>query len=605
MINQRSPIAGLRPTSRGMGNNERAYPMTGRTIPDSAEEQDSDMFRLLVASVKDYSIFLLDPNGYIRTWNEGAQRTKGYRSDEIIGKHFSIFYSPQDVRHGKPDYGLRVAVDEGRWEEEGWRFRKDGSRFWADVVVTALYDTSGKLVGFAKVTRDLSERKRADDERRQILDLERLARMEAEATLERLYAIQQVTETALTYHTLDQLLHALIENISEILLIDAAAVILLDEDDPNTLVTRSTFGSAIDGTQGKRMQMGEGYIGRIASERQPLVLEDLESIPQSDPLLDATSLRSVLGVPLLLKERIQGVLLIGVVRHRHFSESDIQYLRIMADRVALAIEHIRLYDVAQIARIEAEVAETTVRTQNEFISIAAHELKTPLTSVKAAAQMLLLRFERHETLNRAQAERGLRAIERQTDRMTRLITLLLDTARLQVGRITIEPTWTNITDLVQEIVQQTEVMLKADQLVLHSAVEDIWASVDRLRIEQVVTNLIDNAIKFSPVGEQIEVGLSSLTAEHVQLTVRDHGIGIAPEQREHLFERFYQAHATNNQSGLGLGLYISREIVVLHGGTITVDFPADGGTCFVVTLPLTRDRSALVPDPERDQASMS
>ena len=139
--------------------------MTGKTTPDGAEEQDSDMFRLLVASVKDYSIFLLDPNGYIRTWNEGAQRTKGYTSNEIVGKHFSVFYSPQDVRQGKPDYGLRVAVDEGRWEEEGWRFRKDGSRFWADVVITALYDTSGKLVGFAKVTRDLSERKRADDER--------------------------------------------------------------------------------------------------------------------------------------------------------------------------------------------------------------------------------------------------------------------------------------------------------------------------------------------------------------------------------------------------------------------------------------------------------
>src|SRR3954451_1531814 len=250
--------------------------------PHVAEEQDADMFRLLVASVKDYSIFLLDPQGYIRTWNEGAQRTKGYQANEIIGKHFSIFYSPRDVRQGKPDYGLRVARDEGRCEEDGWRFRKDGTRFWANVVITALYDPAGKLVGFAKVTRDLSERKRADDERRQLLEFERMARIDAEAALERLQGIQEVTETALSYLTVEELLPALIEHISEILVIDSGAVLLSDDDDPDVLVTRAAIGSALEGTRGMRLPVGQGFAGKIASERRSQVVEDIASMYPPD-----------------------------------------------------------------------------------------------------------------------------------------------------------------------------------------------------------------------------------------------------------------------------------------------------------------------------------
>jgi PAS domain S-box-containing protein len=113
--------------------------------------------------VQDYAIFLLDPQGYVLTWNEAAQRIKGYQAHEILGQHFSCFYPPEEVRRGTPASGLRVAAQEGRWEHEGWRVRKDGTRFWADVVLTALYDDDGTLVGFAKVTRDLSERKRAEE----------------------------------------------------------------------------------------------------------------------------------------------------------------------------------------------------------------------------------------------------------------------------------------------------------------------------------------------------------------------------------------------------------------------------------------------------------
>jgi PAS domain S-box-containing protein len=123
------------------------------------------LFRMLVESVEDYAIFILDATGHVQTWNTGAERIKGYRADEIIGRHFSTFYPEEDLRAGKCEMELEVAGREGRFEDEGWRLRKDGSRFWANVVITAMRDPTGALVGFSKVTRDLTLRRQAEEER--------------------------------------------------------------------------------------------------------------------------------------------------------------------------------------------------------------------------------------------------------------------------------------------------------------------------------------------------------------------------------------------------------------------------------------------------------
>jgi PAS domain S-box-containing protein len=142
-----------------------------------ANVEPRDLHRLLVENVRDYAIFALDPTGHVMTWNPGAQRFKGYLAGEIIGKHFSIFYPPDDLAANKPGRELEIAVREGRLEDEGWRLRKDGSRFWANVVITALRDDTGALVGFAKITRDLTERR--EGEARAIEDARRLAEAEA------------------------------------------------------------------------------------------------------------------------------------------------------------------------------------------------------------------------------------------------------------------------------------------------------------------------------------------------------------------------------------------------------------------------------------------
>jgi PAS domain S-box-containing protein len=130
----------------------------------TALRESEQRFRLLVEAVQDYAIFLLDPEGYVTSWNIGAERIKGYKGFEIIGQHFSRFYPEEDVRAGKPARELEIARREGRVEDEGWRLRKDGSKFWALVVITALRDPSGQAIGFAKVTRDFTERRKAQQQ---------------------------------------------------------------------------------------------------------------------------------------------------------------------------------------------------------------------------------------------------------------------------------------------------------------------------------------------------------------------------------------------------------------------------------------------------------
>lgn len=146
-----------------MARKSRPNKPTIPPVTDRATWRSGELFQLLVESLLDYAIFMLDPKGNILTWNRGAERMKGYAAEEVIGKHFSIFYPAEDIDSGKPERELEAAAFAGRFEDLGWRLRKDGSRFWANVVITALRDHAGQLRGFAKITRDLTDRKRAED----------------------------------------------------------------------------------------------------------------------------------------------------------------------------------------------------------------------------------------------------------------------------------------------------------------------------------------------------------------------------------------------------------------------------------------------------------
>ena len=243
------------------------------------------------------------------------------------------------------------------------------------------------------------------------------------------------------------------------------------------------------------------------------------------------------------------------------------------------------------AEIELRRAEARkIAERDEFIAVAAHELKTPITSLRLAVQLLRRETERATTPDGTKLRDSLRTIESQSQRLGRLVTELLETVRLRAGRMELDSRQTDVVDLVAKAVRDAQATTSRHKIIL-TAPARLRARVDALRFVQVVSNLLDNAIKFSPNGGPIDVELSSAKrGRPTRLVVRDHGVGIPPDDRPHVFERFYQAQSGDQRAGLGLGLYVSRQIAELHGGRIDAEFPDDGGTRMVVSLPAERSR---------------
>ncbi len=363
--------------------------------------ESDERFRVLVESVRDYAVFLLDPEGHVRTWNAGAALIKGYQRDEIVGQSIQRFYTREDRDSGRPARLLEQATRDGRVEDEGWRVRKDGSRFWADVVITALRNDAGELIGFAKVTRDLTHRQHAEEERRR---------------------------------------------------------------------------------------------------------------------LDA--------------ERIR--------------------------------------------------AEEALRIRDEFLSIASHELKTPLTALQI--ELYAMRDLSSQGADERMSRKLARA-SRNADRLSRLIEMLLDVSRIATGHLTLRPEPFDLSDTVNQVAETMRGTAEQARCEFSCRTSGpIPGNWDRLRVEQVVMNLLSNAFRYG-AGAPVTLTASLDNGEAI-IEVRDHGPGVPPKDLGRIFERFERASPVQNRSGLGLGLYVSREITRAHGGVIAGRNLPDGGALFTVRLPL-------------------
>lgn len=249
------------------------------------------------------------------------------------------------------------------------------------------------------------------------------------------------------------------------------------------------------------------------------------------------------------------------------------------------IERLHLLERERAARADAEAA---VRMRDEFLSVAAHELKTPVTSMRGYAQLLGRQLTPGRTPSPERVQRSVDAIVQQSDKLTRFIDQLLDVSRIAAGRLALNPQPTDMGRLVREIVDSMQAM--TTQHVLELAVSgDTYANVDALRFEQVMTNLITNAIKYSPYGGPVWIAVERWDSATLRISVTDRGIGIAPEHRGRIFERFYQAHGSGYFGGMGLGLSISQAIVEAHGGRLDAEFPDVGGTRLVIVLPVAPD----------------
>jgi PAS domain S-box-containing protein len=254
----------------------------------------------------------------------------------------------------------------------------------------------------------------------------------------------------------------------------------------------------------------------------------------------------------------------------------------ITERKQAEVERAQMLAREQAARAEAEAA---VQIRDEFLSVAAHELKTPVTSMRGYAQVLLRRLAKGQPLEPERVQRALDAIDQQSEKLTRFVDQLLDISRISAGRLTLNLQPTDLGRLAADVaadLQQTTQRHRFIVEVDHVGV----AQVDPLRLEQVLTNLITNAVKYSPEGGPVMIRAARPSADLVQIVVTDQGIGIPPEHRPYIFDRFYQAHGSGYFGGLGLGLSISQQIVQLHGGRLEAEFPDDGGTRLVISLPV-------------------
>ena len=365
-----------------------------------------ETFRLLIEAVQDYAIFLLDADGHVLTWNPGAERAKGYAASEIIGRHFSAFYTPDERAAGRPAWLLGRAAAEGRVEDEGWRVRKDGSRFWADVILTALRTEDGTLYGFAKITRDLTERRDAEQQQR-------------------------------------------------------------------TLV---------------------------------------------------------------------------------------------------AEQHARA------------AAEEALKVRDRFLSVASHELKTPVATLQLAAESLL-RARELGRLDDARIDTGLARILRSTGWLGELVSELLDVSLLSSERHQPVREPADVVALVNEVAARfTDVVDDEQRIRVHAPASAVVMG-DASRLDQVLTNLVDNALKYSPAGEPIEIRVAE-DRDGVTVSVTDRGIGLDEDTEARLFEAFSRGGNATHVPGLGLGLFITHQIVERHGGRIDAQRGHGGvGSLFRVWLP--------------------
>jgi rsbT co-antagonist protein RsbR len=201
--------------------------------------QSSDLLQLLVDSIKDYAIILLDNDGNVLTWNSAAERLKGWKAEEIIGQNFSRFYPKEDLEKGKTVMELKVASEEGRFEDEGWRVRKDGSRFWANVIITALRDKNGELRGFGKVTRDLTDRRQNEERiKKQAQEILEMATVPVVQVWEGIVLVPLIgtLDSQRTQQLMERLLHRVTETESPIALLDITGVPTIDTQTAQHLI---------------------------------------------------------------------------------------------------------------------------------------------------------------------------------------------------------------------------------------------------------------------------------------------------------------------------------------------------------------------------------
>jgi PAS domain S-box-containing protein len=524
--------------------------------PGGIAHEAGALHALLVDTVQDYAIFALDPHGYILSWNPGADRLKGYTREEIIGKHFSVFYPPEKVAEHFPEYELEVAARVGRFEDEDWRIRKDGSRFWASVIITALRSADGELIGFGKVTRDLTERRQAEEALRESEERFRL-----------------LVQGARDY-----------------------AIFMLDPS--GHIATWNEGAQRINGYTADEI-IGQHFSifyppEDIAAGKPPRELDIASKVGKYEEegwrvRKDGTLFWASVVITAL---RNEGGRLVGFgkvtrdLTQRRAAEEDAR--RVAAEQAARRAAESRERELKRLAeqhRQQAAELEVANRAKGQFLAAMSHELRTPLNAIGGYAELIELGLRGPVTDAQRQ---DLARIRRSQQYLLGIINDILNFSRIEAGQLTYDIGPVRVHEVVNSVMHMVAPQARAKGLVFErmSCAPDAVAWADRAKVEQIVLNLVSNAVKFTARGGTVSIDCSD-SPGGVTITVRDTGTGIAADQLEAIFEPFVQVGRTLTSpgEGSGLGLAISRDLARAMRGEITVESTLGVGSIFTVTLP--------------------
>lgn len=384
-----------------------------------------------------------------------------------------------------------------------------------------------------------------------------------ETSADALRKLQAVTDAALAHLSLDDLLSELLERIREALDADTSALLMLDTE-REELVARAAKGLEEEVEAGTRIPYGKGFAGRIAATRDIVIIEDVDHSYVLNPILREKGVKSLLGAPLLVGEKVLGVVHVGTLTPRIFTKEDASLLRVVSARAALAIDRALAYD---------EVVRLT-EFQREFVALAAHELRTPATTVYGLAATLA-----HRELPAEMVEQLQKTLHEQAERMSRLVEQLLDMSRLDASSVRISPEPIQLRAELERIVKETA--MGREHVVAVEAPEETVVA-DRAVLERVIGNLVTNALRYG--APPIRVVARKNTYLHI--SVEDSGEGIEPEFVPNLFDRFQRSDAARQSgTGAGLGLSIARLYARAHGGDVVYDPDVNGGARFNLVLP--------------------